>query len=170
MSEGMRAAEGGRASRKVPRVRRAETTRFVVGDQKGYLTTAGGEDGAVSEVTIRMAKQGSTLAGMMDALGVAISLGLQAGAPLDVYVSKFAGMRFVPAGRTDDAELPMAMSIMDYVGRRLAVDSLTPDRRAEMGILTRVERTALADAEGGWLDLQGLSMSAPQELQPSAHP
>jgi ribonucleoside-diphosphate reductase alpha chain len=154
----------GRPKRKVPRVRRAETTRFTVDDQKGYLTTAANEDGSVGEVTILMAKQGSTLAGVMDALGAAISLGLQAGAPAEVYVSKFSGMRFVPAGRTDDAELPVATSIMDYVARRLALDCLPAQRRMEMGILTAAERRALVDGDASWVDLQGLAMSAPQEL------
>jgi ribonucleoside-diphosphate reductase alpha chain len=163
MSEVAVTPNGGRTTRRIPRVRRAETTRFRVDDQKGYITAAAAEDGTVGEVTLRMAKQGSTLAGMMDALGVAISLGLQAGAPLDVYISKFSGMRFVPAGRTDDAELPLATSIMDYVARRLAVDSLAPERRMEMGIMTTAERRSLADAEIGWIDLRGLAMSAPQE-------
>ena len=145
-------------------MRRAETTRFVVDDQKGYLTTGVADDGAVGEVTIRMAKQGSTLAGMMDALGMAISLGLQAGAPPEVYISKFSGMRFVPAGRTDDPDLPMATSIMDYVARRLALDCLPAERRLEMGILTAAERTTIADAEeAGWVDLPGLAMSAAQD-------
>lgn len=103
------------------RVRRGVTTRFVVDGQKGYLTTAE-VDGEPAEITIRMAKQGSTLAGMMDALGSGVSLGLRAGAPLEVYVSKFENMRFAPAGRTDDPELPRAASIMDYVARRLAAD------------------------------------------------
>lgn len=149
--------------RDVPRVRHGETTRFAVDDQKGYLTTAVATDGSLDEMTIRMAKQGSTLAGMMDALGGAISLGLQAGAPLEVYVSKFANMRFTPAGRTDDPELPLATSLMDYVARRLAVDHLPPHQRTEMGILTSAERVELANAEEGWADLPGLAMSAPQE-------
>lgn len=155
-----------RTTRKIPRIRQAETTRFTVDDQKGYLTTAAAADGAVGEVTIRMAKQGSTLAGMMDALGAAISLGLQAGAPAEVYISKFSGMRFVPAGRTDDPELPMSTSIMDYVARRMALDCLPTERRMEMGILTAAERTAVVDGDTAWADMPGLAMSAPQEPHP----
>lgn len=155
---------GCQTTRTVSRVRAGQTTRFAVDDQKGYLTTAMAEDGGVGEVMIRMAKQGSTLAGILDALGMAISLGLQAGAPLEVYVSKFASMRFAPAGRTDDPELPMATSLMDYVARRLAVDHLPAQRRAEMGILTTDERIALMDApDDAWADLPGLAMSAPLE-------
>ncbi|MET7709023.1 hypothetical protein [Micromonospora sp. NPDC005413] len=164
MPEAAAMPNSGRTTRKIPRIRRAETTRFTVDDQKGYLTTADAEDGSVGEVTIRMAKQGSTLAGMMDALGVAITLGLQAGAPAEVYVSKYSSMRFVPAGRTDDPELPMATSIMDYVARRVALDCLPPERRVRMGILTAAERTALADEDAGWVDLPGLAMSAPHGL------
>lgn len=140
---------GRQTIRAMPRVCAGQTTRFVVDDQKGYLTTATAEDGGVGEVTIRMAKQGSTLAGMLDALGAAISLGLQAGVPLEIYVSKFASMRFAPAGRTDDPELPMATSLMDYVARRLAVDHLPAQRRADMGILTRYrEHSALRARRG----------------------
>jgi ribonucleoside-diphosphate reductase alpha chain len=143
------------------RVRLGETTRFVVGDQKGYVTTGRDTDGELAEVVIRMAKQGSTLAGMMDALGVAISLGLRAGAPLETYLAKFTNMRFTPAGRTDDPELPMATSIMDYVARRLAVDYLPAQRRAALGVLTTDERRAEAVSDDAWADLPGLAMSAP---------
>lgn len=143
MSETTAASSGGWVPRQLPRVRQATTTRFDVGGQKGYLTTAE-TDGAIAEVTIRMAKQGSTMAGMTDALGSAISSGLQAGAPLEVFVSKFANMRFVPAGHTDDPELPLASSVMDYVARRMALDALPAQQRRELGILTAAERTAPA--------------------------
>ena len=69
-----------------------------------------------------MAKQGSTLRGMTDALAIAISIGLQHGAPLETYIAKFAGMRFDPAGATDDPDIPTATSIIDYIARRLGVD------------------------------------------------
>src|SRR5436190_17127558 len=97
------------------RVRSGETTRFAVVDQKGYLITSQDGDGGLAGVEVRMAKQGSTLAGMMDALSQVISLGLRAGAPLDVYVAKLKDLRFTPAGRTDDVELPVATSVLDYV-------------------------------------------------------
>jgi ribonucleoside-diphosphate reductase alpha chain len=149
--------------RSVPRVSAGTTTRFTVGDQKGYLTTSTAEDGGVGEVAVRMAKQGSTLAGMMDAFGIALSQGLRAGAPLEVYVSKFSNMRFTPDGRTDDEELPVATSLIDYMARRLAVDHLPPERRAELGILTAQERAAQDSGEDSWIDLDGLSMSASRE-------
>lgn len=149
--------------RAVPRVSTGRTTRFTVGDQKGYLTTATAEDGGLGEVAVRMAKQGSTLAGMMDAFGVALSQGLQAGAPLEVYVAKFSNMRFTPDGRTDDEELPVATSLIDYMARRLAVDHLAPEDRAGLGILTAQERTAQDSGDDVWIDIDGLSMSAVRE-------
>jgi ribonucleoside-diphosphate reductase alpha chain len=82
VSEATAAVNDGRTTRKIPRVRQGETTRFIVDGQKGHLTAAAA-DGALGEITIRTAKQGSTLAGLMDALGSVVSLGLQAGAPLD---------------------------------------------------------------------------------------
>ncbi|WP_199515939.1 TSCPD domain-containing protein [Nucisporomicrobium flavum] len=150
------------ANRAASRVSRGETTRFSVDDQKGYLTTTTAPDGSLQDLTIRMAKQGSTLAGMMDALGQAISLALRAGAPPEVFVGKFTNMRFTPAGLTDDPELPIATSLMDYVARRVAVDHLPAWQRAEMGILTASERRQQASVEDAWTDLPGLAMSAPQ--------
>ncbi len=166
MAESMASEVNGRrmnGARRSSRVRLGETTRFAVDDQKGYVSTGRDADGELAEVTLRMAKQGSTLAGMMDALGVAISLGLQAGAPLETYLTKFTNMRFTPAGRTDDPELPMATSIMDYVARRLAVDYLPAPRRAALGILTTDERRAEITPDDDWADLPGLAMSAPME-------
>jgi len=127
----------------VSQARRGQTTRFSVEGEKGYLIV--GEDAGrrVGEVTIKVAKQGSELAGMMDALGTAVSVGLQAGAPLQEYVAEFTGTRFVPAGRTDDPELPLASSLVDYVGRRLAVDHLPAQHRAKLGVLTATERGML---------------------------
>ena len=123
-------------TRVAPRVRRGETTRFTVDGQKGYLISGLNPDGELGEVSLRMAKQGSTLAGATDALGIAISAGLQAGAPLREFVAEFANTRFAPAGRTDDPDLPYATSITDYVARRLAVDLLPPEQRAGLGIAT----------------------------------
>jgi ribonucleoside-diphosphate reductase alpha chain len=121
-------------ARGIPRVRRGETTRFAVDGQKGYLSTGMAADGELGEVSLRIAKQGSTLAGAADALGTAMSLGLQAGVPVHEFVAEFANTRFAPAGRTDDPDLPQASSIMDYVARRLAIDVLPPGQRAGLGI------------------------------------
>jgi ribonucleoside-diphosphate reductase alpha chain len=89
-----------------------------------------------------MSKQGSTLAGVMDAFSVAVSIALQYGVPLEAYVSKFINMRFDPAGMTDDPDVRMAQSVMDYLFRRLALDYLPYDKRAELGIFSADERSA----------------------------
>ncbi|MEU4007208.1 hypothetical protein AB0H30_01760 [Streptomyces pseudogriseolus] len=114
---------------------------------------------------IRMAKQGSTLAGMMDAFSSTITQGLRHGVPLRVFVSDYVGMRFEPAGLTNDPEVKQASSVMDYVGRRLALDYLPYDLRVELSVLTAEERATKEAIDGVgdavWTDLVGLSMSAP---------
>jgi ribonucleoside-diphosphate reductase alpha chain len=93
-------------------------------------------------VFLKLGKQGSTLAGVMDAFSMAISVGLQYGIPLDSYVAKFTNMRFEPAGLTDDPDIRIASSVMDYIFRRLALDHLPYEDRAELGILSAAERAA----------------------------
>jgi ribonucleoside-diphosphate reductase alpha chain len=96
----------------------------------------------IGEVFLKLGKQGSTLAGVMDAFSIAISVGLQYGIPLESYVAKFTNMRFDPAGITDDPDIRMASSVMDYIFRRLALDHLSYDQRSELGILSVAERSA----------------------------
>jgi ribonucleoside-diphosphate reductase alpha chain len=96
----------------------------------------------VGEVFLKLGKQGSTLAGVMDAFSMAISVGLQYGIPLESYVAKFTNMRFDPAGMTDDPDIRIATSMMDYIFRRLALDHLPYDQRVELGILSAAERAA----------------------------
>jgi ribonucleoside-diphosphate reductase alpha chain len=119
-----------------------------------------------------MSKQGSTLAGVMDAFSVAISIGLQYGVPLETFVGKFTNMRFEPAGMTDDPDIRMAASVMDYIFRRLALDFLPYDTRAELGIFTAKERAAQIQAEAAAeaaastesatsVDLAAMAASAP---------
>ena len=105
------------------------------------MTVGEYEDGRPGEVFMKVSKQGSTLAGIMDAFAIAVSLGLQHGVPLATYVKKYTNMRFEPAGMTDDPELRIAQSLVDYIFRRLAVDYLTYEERAELGVLTSAERT-----------------------------
>ncbi|MGW2520402.1 TSCPD domain-containing protein [Streptomyces sp. NPDC001617] len=127
-------------------------------------------DGEVAEVMVRMAKQGSTLAGMMDAFSSTVTRGLQHGVPLEVLVADYVGTRFEPAGLTNDPEIKQAGSVMDYVGRRLALDHLSYDVRVGLGVLTAEERAAKATLDGVgdavWTDLVGLSMSAPAVTRP----
>ena len=117
-------------------------TRFSVAGAEGYMTASSYPDDGVGEVFLKLGKQGSTLAGVMDAFSMAISVGLQYGIPLDSYVAKFTNMRFEPAGLTDDPDIRIASSVMDYIFRRLALDHLPYEDRAELGILSAAERAA----------------------------
>jgi len=125
---------------RLPRRRRSNTFAFRVADCEGYVTVGEYEDGRPGEVFMKVSKQGSTLAGIMDAFAIAVSLGLQHGVPLSTYVKKYTNMRFEPAGMTDDPELRIAQSLVDYIFRRLAVDYLPIEERSELGVLTTGER------------------------------
>ena len=125
---------------KLPRSRRSRTFEFRVADCKGFVTVGEYEDGRPGELFIRVSKQGSTLAGIMDAFAIAISHGLQYGVPLRAFVEPFTNMRFEPAGITDDPDIRFASSIMDYLFRRLALEYLSPQERAELNILSVGER------------------------------
>src|SRR5450759_1568938 len=116
--------------KRLPKVRPSTTVSFTVGGAEGYLIAGSYPDDGLGEVFIKMSKQGSTLAGVMDAFSIAISIGLQYGVPLEAFVSKFTNMRFDPAGMTDDPDVRMAQSVMDYIFRRLALDNLPYDERA----------------------------------------
>lgn len=126
--------------RRLPKRRTSQTTSFAVGGAEGYLTAGTYDDGELGEIFLKFGKQGSTLAGLMDAFSIAISIALQHGVPLETYVEKFTNLRFEPAGMTDDPDVRMAQSIMDYVFRRLALDYLDFDTRSFMGIHTAEER------------------------------
>jgi ribonucleoside-diphosphate reductase alpha chain len=131
----------GAVRERLPRRRRSNTFSFRVADCEGYVTVGEYEDGRPGEVFIKVSKQGSTLAGIMDAFSISISLGLQHGVPLATYVRKYSNMRFEPAGITDDAELRIASSLVDYMFRRLALDYLSLPEREELGVLSTTERT-----------------------------
>ncbi|MGO9341959.1 MAG: vitamin B12-dependent ribonucleotide reductase [Acidimicrobiales bacterium] len=131
----------GAVRERLPRRRRSSTFTFRVADCEGYVTVGEYEDGRPGEVFMKVSKQGSTLAGIMDAFSIAVSLGLQHGVPLATYVRKYSNMRFEPAGITDDGELRIATSLVDYIFRRLALDYLTREEREDMGVLSTVERT-----------------------------
>ncbi|WFE44353.1 vitamin B12-dependent ribonucleotide reductase [Verrucosispora sp. WMMD1129] len=156
--------------KRLPKKRPSETISFSVGGAEGYLTASSYPDDGLGEVFLKMSKQGSTLAGVMDAFSVAISIGLQYGVPLETFVSKFTNMRFEPAGMTDDPDVRMAASVMDYIFRRLALDFLPYERRAELGIFTAKERAAQlaaeAEAEANGADLTAMAASAPVEAKP----
>ena len=106
------------------------------------MTAGSYEDGQLGEVFLKLGKQGSTLAGVMHAFSIAISIALQYGVPLEAFVSKFVNMRFEPAGMTDDPDIRISQSIMDYIFRRLALDHLTFEQREALGIFSAEERAA----------------------------
>jgi ribonucleoside-diphosphate reductase alpha chain len=126
--------------KRLPKSRISRTTSFTVGGAEGYMTSGAHEDGTLGEVFLKLGKQGSTLAGVMDAFSIATSIGLQYGVPLETFVSKFTNLRFEPAGLTDDADVRMAQSIMDYIFRRLALDYLSFEARSALGIYSAEER------------------------------
>jgi ribonucleoside-diphosphate reductase alpha chain len=126
--------------KRLPKSRPSITTSFTVGGAEGYMTSGSYPDDGLGEVFLKLGKQGSTLAGVMDAFSIAISISLQYGVPLETFVSKFTNMKFEPAGLTDDPDVRMSQSIMDYIFRRLALDYLPFESRAGMGIYTAEER------------------------------
>ena len=156
---------------KLPRTRRARTFEFRVADCKGFANIGEYEDGRPGEIFLTVSKQGSTLAGIMDSFAKSVSYGLQYGVPLHAFVEAFVNTRFEPAGMTDDPDIRMASSIIDYLFRRLAVEYMTPAERAELGIFTREERLqpTLPGVEETAVDTaQGVDMIADPKTIPSA--
>jgi ribonucleoside-diphosphate reductase alpha chain len=139
--------------KRLPKARPATTTSFAVGGAEGYMTAGAYADGALGEVFLKLGKQGSTLAGVMDAFSIAVSIGLQYGVPLETFVEKFTNLRFEPAGMTDDQDIRMAQSMMDYIFRRLALDYLPFDQRSAMGLYTAAERAAALDNGGEYVEI-----------------
>jgi ribonucleoside-diphosphate reductase alpha chain len=140
------------------------------------MTASSYPDDGLGEIFLKMSKQGSTLAGVMDAFSIAISIGLQYGVPLETFVSKFVNMRFEPAGLTDDPDVRMAQSMMDYIFRRLALDYLPFETRATYGIYTAEERSRQLET-GSYEqvdsdddveeELETMAQSAPIETRPA---
>ncbi|HEX4223326.1 MAG TPA: vitamin B12-dependent ribonucleotide reductase [Pseudonocardiaceae bacterium] len=128
--------------KRLPKKRPSQTVSFTVGGAEGYLHAGSYPDDGLGEIFVKLGKQGSTLAGVMDAFSMSISVGLQYGIPLEFYVSKFSNLRFEPAGMTDDPDVRIATSVLDYLFRRLALDYLSYDKRAQLGIFTADERSA----------------------------
>jgi ribonucleoside-diphosphate reductase alpha chain len=155
--------------KRLPKARPSRTTSFAVGGAEGYMTAGSYPDDGLGEVFLKLGKQGSTLAGVMDAFSIAVSIGLQYGVPLETYVQKFTNLRFEPAGLTDDPDIRMAQSVMDYIFRRLALDYLPFDDRSALGIHTAEERTraldtgsyAPIDDDASEADLESFAQSVP---------
>ncbi|MFG1641563.1 vitamin B12-dependent ribonucleotide reductase [Amycolatopsis sp. NPDC049252] len=155
--------------KRLPKKRPSQTVSFTVGGAEGYLTAGSYPDDGLGEIFVKLGKQGSTLAGVMDAFSMSISVGLQYGIPLEFYVSKFSNLRFEPAGMTDDPDIRIATSVLDYLFRRLALDYLPEEKRAQLGILSADERSAEVEAGyGGNVDLGALQSTVDSSPEPHA--
>ena len=133
--------------RRLPMARPSRTTSFRVGDSEGYITAGEYPDDGIGELFLKVAKQGSTMAGIMDAFAISVSIALQYGVPLETYVEKFVNTKFEPSGMTNDPDIRIATSIIDYIFRRLALDYLPADKREALGIRSIEERKVSALSE-----------------------
>ncbi len=149
--------------KRLPDTRMSITHKFSIEGHEGYINVGLYEDGAPGEVFLTMAKEGSTISGMMDAFATSISLTLQYGVPLYDLVQKFGHMRFEPMGRTENREIPVAQSIVDYIFRWLASQFLGDEDKRYLGILTEAERARL---EAQYNGVQPALVDAP--VQPLA--
>ena len=163
------AAPAAAVRKRLPKSRPSTTTSFSVGGAEGYMTSGAYADGALGEVFLKLGKQGSTLAGVMDAFSIAVSIGLQYGVPLETFVEKFTNLRFEPAGMTDDADIRMAQSMMDYIFRRLALDYLPLEKRLSMGLFTASERQRALETGEYVQDVKAIS-AVTDTLSQSAAP
>jgi ribonucleoside-diphosphate reductase alpha chain len=145
------AAPAGPVRHRMPKTRESVTHKFSVGGHEGYITAGKYTDGTVGEIFLTdIGKEGSTMRGMMNAFATAISLGLQYGVPLEVFVNKFSYMRFDPEGITGNPEIPFAKSMPDYIMRWLASQFVEDtDFLEEQGILTQEVRNRKEAADAG---------------------
>ena len=128
----------------MPDTRTSITHKFSIEGHDGYITVGLYDDGTPGEIFLSMAKQGSTVSGLMEAFGRAISYALQYNVPLTDLVRNFSHMRFEPMGRTENRDIPVAQSIIDYVFRWLASRYMSPQEAYEIGVLTPEIKAALA--------------------------
>jgi ribonucleoside-diphosphate reductase alpha chain len=132
--------------RRLPDDRTEVGRKFRVGEYEGYIHVGLFEDGIPGDIFVDIAKEGTTLAGLMNSFMISVSLGLQYGVPLEVYVSKYAHMRFEPSGMTNDADIRVAKSLVDYIFRWMGKKFLDPDTQLELGILSPEVKRRLAEA------------------------
>ena len=142
---------------RLPSERAAITHRFDISGHEGYITVGLYPDGQPGEIFLKMAKEGSTVSGLMDSFATTVSVALQYGVPLRDLVNKFAHVRFEPSGFTGNQEIPIAKSIVDYIFRWLGSRFLSPDDRASLGL---IDRSAIVDEAPGGFGA-GLPESAP---------
>ena len=156
--------------KRLPKSRTSRTTSFTVGGAEGYMISGAHPDGELGEIFLKLGKQGSTLAGVMDAFSIAVSIGLQYGVPLETYVSKFTNLRFEPAGLTDDPDVRMSQSIMDYIFRRLALDYMGFDDRSMLGIYSAEERQRQLETGSYEAAEDVVEVSEAESLKETPHP
>ena len=150
--------------RRLPDDRTEVGRKFKVGEYEGYIHVGLFEDGTPGDIFVDIAKEGTTLAGLMNSFMISVSLGLQYGVPLEVYVSKFSHMRFEPSGMTNDADIRIAKSIVDYIFRWMGKKFLSTDQQEEAGILTPEVKARLAAA---YADAGGEAAAAAAVLDPA---
>ena len=151
--------------RRLPDDRVEVGRKFRVGDYEGYIHVGLYEDRTPGDIFVDIAKEGTTLAGLMNSIMISVSLGMQYGVPLEVYVSKFAHMRFEPSGMTNDPDIRAAKSIVDYIFRWMGKKFLTVDQQEEIGILSAEVRARLAEGYRNGGDAPQ-SIKAPVEMAP----
>ena len=130
--------------RRLPDTRNSRTHKFSIEGHEGYITVGLYDDGTPGEIFVTMAKEGSTISGMMDAFATSISLTLQYGVPLIDLIQKFSHMRFEPSGRTENPDIPVAQSVVDYVFRWMASQFLSPEEAYAVGVMTPEVKAQLA--------------------------
>lgn len=159
----------GAIRRQLPQRRKSSTYKFHLSDLKGFFTVSEYEDGTPGELFISVAKQGSTLSGLMDSFAISVSHGLQYGVPLKSYVKTLMGTSFAPSGITDDKDIRTASSITDYIFRRLALDYLSFDDRLELGLASiedmPADQTSLLTDDQSTDRQQAESTPAPANVQ-----
>jgi ribonucleoside-diphosphate reductase alpha chain len=149
--------------RRLPEDRTEIGRKFRVGDYEGYIHVGLFDDGTPGDIFVDIAKEGTTLAGLMNSFMISVSLGLQYGVPLEVYVSKFSHMRFEPSGLTNDEDIRVAKSLVDYIFRWMGKKFLSPEQQEEAGILSAEVKARLAAAYANGGDAPGVNVAEPVE-------
>src|SRR5207247_5477903 len=147
--------------RRLPDDRTEIGRKFRVGEYEGYIHVGIFDDGTPCDIFVNIAKEGTTLAGLMNSFMISVSLGLQYGVPLEVYVSKFSHMRFEPSGQTNDQDIRVAKSIVDYIFRWMGKRFLTSEQQEEIGIMSAEVRARLAQSYASGLDTPPAEPAAP---------
>ncbi len=156
--------------RRLPDERASITHKFNVAGHEGYLTVGLYEDGQPGEIFLRMAKEGSTISGLMDAFATAVSIAMQYGVPLPDLINKFSHLRFEPAGFTTNPDVPMAKSLVDYIFRYLATKFLSRDEQDVVGVINRQMSLAEATVVSGEATAAGSSSQGSEDAPAAAQP